>query len=317
MKISVLIPAYNCAATIQLTLDSVFAQTVQADEILVLNDGSTDETLKILVSNKPRVTVLSQENTGLGGARDALCSAAQGDLIAFLDSDDLWHPRYLEAQRRLRDEYPDAVAYFTKHHEFTGEGDFRWESDPLRERTVVEVMQPAEFIERYAKWGRLCLCSKLCVPSHILSSLGAQPFKLRLCEDVYFLHRLIRLGPAVYLPTAIVAYRIRDGSLSSNLLGLAQAGLSALELLGQRFETLSEASIRRAFSFSLRARRRWLIRILLGLGETNLARKQLLRGIRYESLGSKARYLRLLILSYLPSSLQPKWPSARREGRIP
>src|SRR5258708_3302796 len=99
MKISVVIPAYNGARTIGATLNSVLKQTVQPDEILVLNDGSTDDTAVVLEQYQ-NITVLDQENRGVAHARNVLSQQSTGDLVAFLDQDDLWHPRYLEVQLR-------------------------------------------------------------------------------------------------------------------------------------------------------------------------------------------------------------------------
>src|SRR5665213_896682 len=118
MKISVLIPCYNASKTIDATLSSVFAQTIQPDEILVLNDGSTDDTLARLEKYKNRVTILSQENAGAAEARNRLVQKARGAILAFLDADDLWHPSYLEVQKRLINAHPGAIAYFTWHDDF-------------------------------------------------------------------------------------------------------------------------------------------------------------------------------------------------------
>src|ERR1035438_3408854 len=101
MKISVIIPAYNAAATIKATLEAVLSQTVSPHEVLVFDDGSTDNTADLLESYKPRVTVFRQSNQGAAHARNFLCAQARNDMLAFLDADDIWHPRYLEVQQRL------------------------------------------------------------------------------------------------------------------------------------------------------------------------------------------------------------------------
>src|ERR1035438_3553301 len=111
MKISVLIPAYNASRTIRATVESVFGQTVQPNEILIMNDGSTDDTAAVLQSFTSRVTVLHQVNQGVASARNELVARSQGDLVAFLDADNIWHPQYLEAQRKLATAHPDAVAF--------------------------------------------------------------------------------------------------------------------------------------------------------------------------------------------------------------
>lgn len=118
MKISALIPAYKAAGTIEATLESILAQTQPPDEILVLLDGVVDDTPKKLEKFTPRVTVHIQENRGVACARNRLVELASGDLLAFLDADDLWHPDYLKNQHALFAQYPNAVAVYTGHLRF-------------------------------------------------------------------------------------------------------------------------------------------------------------------------------------------------------
>lgn len=313
MKISVAIPAYNCASTIRFTLDSVFSQTVQPDEILVLNDGSTDDTLAILKSYEPRISVLSQPNQGVASARNALCKHAQGDLIAWLDSDDIWHPRYLEVQRSIYNESPPAVAYFTAHVNFSGEGNYEWQSDPAELHTEIQVIPSLPFLKRYSKAPGPFMCvSHCCIPKRVFNSLGQEPFKLKMAEDLYFFNLAVPAGPVAFLPKPMVAYRVRQDSLSSDRLKLTQAEVQAFELLNDRYATLG-GGFRRAFKLSFGAKRRLHAKVLLGAGQLGPARAQLRQSLGCLNLISLAKSLRLLLLSYLPISLQPAWPSAQRE----
>jgi glycosyltransferase involved in cell wall biosynthesis len=120
LKASVVIPTYNSERTIRAAIDSALAQTIAPYEVIVLDDGSTDDTVSILQSYGSRITLLRQENSGLASARNTLCEKAQGDLIAFLDHDDIWHARYLEVQQKNVRTYPDAVAFFPGHYNFYG-----------------------------------------------------------------------------------------------------------------------------------------------------------------------------------------------------
>ena len=149
MKFSVIIPAYNAAQSIAMTLDSVRAQTVVPHEILVFDDGSTDDTAAILESYKPRVTVFRQSNQGVAHARNFLCAQAQGDTLAFLDADDLWHPRYLEVQSKLIQEFPDAIAYFTEHENLAGYGTYQWQNGSADVGVAPELISAGDFIIRY------------------------------------------------------------------------------------------------------------------------------------------------------------------------
>jgi glycosyltransferase involved in cell wall biosynthesis len=96
--ISVIIPAWNRAHYLRETIDSVLAQTQPAFEIIVVDDGSTDDTPAVLATYGDRIRVLRQRNQGVATARNTGVAAARGDFLCFLDSDDLWHPRKLELQ---------------------------------------------------------------------------------------------------------------------------------------------------------------------------------------------------------------------------
>jgi glycosyltransferase involved in cell wall biosynthesis len=95
MRISVVIPVYNGAAYIQRCLDSVFAQTHPATEIIVVDDGSRDGTSGILSRNQPAIRVITQPNAGRGVARNEGIRAAIGEYVAFLDADDQFWPDHL------------------------------------------------------------------------------------------------------------------------------------------------------------------------------------------------------------------------------
>jgi glycosyltransferase involved in cell wall biosynthesis len=97
-KVSVTIPVYNGASFVRQTIDSVLAQTYRDYEIIVVNDGSTDDSDKILKSYGDRIRYLKQQNMGLARTRNKLISLAKGKYLAFLDQDDLWHPDKLAEQ---------------------------------------------------------------------------------------------------------------------------------------------------------------------------------------------------------------------------
>ena len=107
-KISVVIPSYNRAHYIEKTIDSVLEQKMADIEIILVDDGSTDNTRE-LVQKKygDLVRYVYQENQGIPGARNTGIKNARGDYIAFLDSDDSWRPGKLERQLSLAEEHPE------------------------------------------------------------------------------------------------------------------------------------------------------------------------------------------------------------------
>ncbi len=96
--ISCIVPVFNGERYLREALDSIFAQTYQPIEIIVVNDGSTDGTAAVVSAYGQRVRSLWQSNAGPPAARDCGVRAAQGEFVAFLDADDLWHPEKLARQ---------------------------------------------------------------------------------------------------------------------------------------------------------------------------------------------------------------------------
>ncbi len=111
--ISVIIPAYNAERTLQETVDSVQNQTFSEIEIIIINDGSTDQTWNLIQSlDDLRIRAFSYENGGVAVARNRGISHATGEFVAFIDADDLWTPDKLELQLDALKQHPEAgVAY--------------------------------------------------------------------------------------------------------------------------------------------------------------------------------------------------------------
>ena len=107
MRISVVIPAYNAGRYIGRAIDSVLAQTRPAEEIIVVDDGSTDHTAEIAGAYGDRIRFIRQENAGASVARNTGIAAATGNWIAFLDADDEWLPEKLRLQTEHLERNPD------------------------------------------------------------------------------------------------------------------------------------------------------------------------------------------------------------------
>ena len=120
-KISVIMPAFNAGMTIVSAVESVIAQTFSDWELLIVNDGSTDHTLKQVAHfADQRIRVISQLNQGVASARNAGLDLAAGEFIAFLDSDDLWFPSKLEKQIKAFASFGNEVGLvYTKYRGFT------------------------------------------------------------------------------------------------------------------------------------------------------------------------------------------------------
>jgi len=133
--VSVIIPTYNRGWIVKEAIDSVLEQDFPDYELIVVDDGSVDNTAAILKAYRKKITVLRQDNQGVSAARNHGIAAASGRLISFLDSDDLWLPPKLSIQVKFFNDHPEAVINQTqerwvrngvrvnpkqRHHKFSG-----------------------------------------------------------------------------------------------------------------------------------------------------------------------------------------------------
>ena len=314
LKLSVVIPTYNSARTIHAAIDSVLAQTIAPYEVIVLDDGSTDGTVSILQSYGSRITVLRQENSGVARTRNTLCKKAQGDLIAFLDHDDIWHPRYLEIQQKSATKYPDAVAFFTGHSNFYGYESFAWPSSQ-QDDPPAELIAPAAFLARYcAKPSPFASVSFLCVPKDVFLRIPDEPFHVDGADDSYLCTLFPLLGSVSYTAAPLVAYRFTEDAQSSDSLKMDRLRIEVLNLLEPKFKAHGSAGLYALFAMALASKRRQYAKRLLGAGRRVEARSQLRASFAHSrSLASTAKSAGLLAASYLPTRLHPAWPAAHRE----
>ncbi len=112
MRITAIITTYNRSHLIDETIESVLAQTRPADEVIVVDDGSTDDTLACVKAYEGRVRILAKENGGVSSARNAGIQAASGEWVTFLDDDDLWYPERLAVfERDMAGADPDIAVH--------------------------------------------------------------------------------------------------------------------------------------------------------------------------------------------------------------
>jgi glycosyltransferase involved in cell wall biosynthesis len=126
-EVTVVIPTYNHGRYIVDAVESALAQTHRPLEIVVIDDGSTDDTAERLAPYRGQIECIWQENQGLSAARNAGIRRARGEWIAFLDADDVWAPEKTESQLRAAAAIPDAMLIGA-----AGRGDRQFDSAPLR-----------------------------------------------------------------------------------------------------------------------------------------------------------------------------------------
>lgn len=196
--VSVIIPTYNRAAWVGDAIASVLGQTYPRLELLVVDDGSDDHTGEIVAAFGERVRLLRQEHAGVSAARNRGVAASQGELVAFLDSDDYWLPGKVAAQVALLQAHPDVYACYT---------------DEIWIRHGVRVNQ-RHIHQKHSGWlfaHSLPLC--IISPSSIMlrrllwDRLGGFDEALPACEDYDLWLRLTLVTQVLLLPERLMVKR--------------------------------------------------------------------------------------------------------------
>jgi glycosyltransferase involved in cell wall biosynthesis len=176
--VSVIIPAYNSAATISRALDSVLRQSVPASEIIVIDDGSQDELESALQPYRERVLFLRQQNAGPAAARNNGARNARGRLLAFLDADDFWHPRKLELQLAAFRERPDISLCWTRGR--------RWTAGIAGDEELAPELTRPQYISEFAEVFKAPYFGTpgVMMPAEVFHRLGGFREDLQSAEDV-------------------------------------------------------------------------------------------------------------------------------------
>ncbi len=216
IKFSVIMPAYNSASTILKSIESVLDQTYSNWELIVVNDGSKDNTLELAnaaAARDARIKVLNlPRNGGLPNARNQGCIVATGDLIAFLDSDDLWLKEKLSRQAQLHLANPAIDISHTAFQLFDDNGVM-----PRRFRGLID--------RRSSKEGNLfpSICYKnpigvltVVVKPNVFMKAGMFDTSLWTFEDQDLWIRIAKQGSIFgYLPEVLASYRLSQSGITS------------------------------------------------------------------------------------------------------
>ena len=220
-RVSVIVPAYNAAAFIAEALESVRRQTFEDWEVVVCDDGSTDETGAIAAAFGDRVRVVrSPCNEGLASARNRAIAAASGELFALLDADDVWLPEYLQRQVGIWEEAGRRAGRvgIVSCNAYLRDGDGQLP------QTYADRFGYADdvTVERLLDISPIFISAL--IPRAALDDVGVFATDLRSCEDLDLWIRLIEAGYQVASTREpLVVYRLSPGQLSAQPVAMARA----------------------------------------------------------------------------------------------
>ena len=204
MKFSVIIPLYNKAPYVRKALETVCAQTYRDYEIIVINDGSTDNSAIIAEEYLNSVDgisykILQQKNAGVAAARNNGVAQSNGDYLAFLDADDWWEPTYLERMAQLIEDYPDAGLYACNYY-YHKDG-----KNIIKVKNVKTgyINYPKTYFETFAMpvWTGATI-----IPQKVFNEVGGFPIGVKLGEDFLLWAKIAMQHPVVLLNELLTYY---------------------------------------------------------------------------------------------------------------
>lgn len=305
-EVSVIVPLYNKGSEVGRAIGSVLAQTVKNYEVIVVDDGSTDEGPAVAVAaGYPRLRLVRQQNAGVSAARNRGIQEARADLIAFLDADDEWEPDFLETVLRLRERFPGCAVYATGYTIVAPDGSAR--------KALLRGMGRRGKEGVFAAYFRVA--SKSDPPLHVsavaasksaLLAVGGFPVGITTGEDLLTWARLASRHSIAYCREAKARFwapatvEARPGRKPQEPDLVAQ-GLNAL---GETLDQQCKRELRRYVSHWHRMRGV----IYLHLGDTKRARSEFAMALR-DPLNLRAAVL--LLFSFLPG-----WNAARLHAAV-
>ncbi len=210
MSISVVIPAYNAARLLPETLRSVLAQTLPADEVLVIDDGSTDDTADVAEAFGAPVRVIRRSNARQAASRNFGVQEATGEWIAFIDADDLWLPNKLERQMQELVENPRADLCYTARVHFI-------ETDGVKKMGSTVHVPPPEGIRKALFRNTVFMPSSVLMRRSAFLASGGFDTSFRILEDWDLWMRLEKAGTEfVACEDPMLLYRVHANNTSHN-----------------------------------------------------------------------------------------------------
>lgn len=229
-SIAAIIPAFNLEGQILRSIASVLAQTSRPEEVIVVDDGSTDATLaaaRTAAGGHAFVRVLARPHMGPGAARNAGVAATTSDWVAFLDGDDAWQPSKVKRLRKAIASHPEAdmVAHDVVELGLDGSN---------TERPLHEHYDPSRMLFGQLYRGNFLATSALAVKRRIIEEVGGFDSGLPSAQDYDLWLRISRRGRLLFIPEALTTYVMRRGSISANY----ETRRNCMLRIGRRYEAM-------------------------------------------------------------------------------
>ena len=212
-SVSIIIATYNRALLLPHTLDSIFAQSLQNFEVIVVDDGSTDHTFDVLAPYRDRVQYVRQENRGPSSARNAGARLAKAPWLSFQDSDDLALPGHLRTLHAYVQKHPHCALVFANGEYLGGQEHHRDTIIPTAKSRALAArgIRLEDIFDKSIVRLQAALMSKAAY-----EAVGGHDESLRICMDLDLAFRLFMIFPVAYLDEVVFSYRRHEGNTGRN-----------------------------------------------------------------------------------------------------
>ena len=220
LRISVVIPAYNAARFLPKTLAGIRAQTYPAHEIIIVDDGSRDNTREVVAGLGQGITYVHQENTGVSAARNRGIAMATGDIVAFLDADDDWLPEKLERQIAIFQQYPRVGLVASDRSDIDADGQVLLDS-LFKKQGLENMFKDLAGTPLPGALGKLIKTnflptSSVTVRKSALDAVGLFNTGIRYGEDLELWARIAAKYEVACVPQVLVLYRLHDSNATQH-----------------------------------------------------------------------------------------------------
>ena len=216
---SVIMPVYNGEKFIDDAIHSVCAQTYDNWELIIVNDGSKDNTADVLkkYETNSQIKIIHKENGGVSVARNTAISASKGEYIVFLDADDVWHKNHLEVMNELITEYPDAGLYATFTRTELVNGGIIEECNFFKDKPDVVYLE--DFFKAYYndKSAMIFNITTACFSRKALDVTGLFPVGCAIGEDLELALRIAAYFPVVLSKKATGTYKKTNSTATKDI----------------------------------------------------------------------------------------------------
>jgi glycosyltransferase involved in cell wall biosynthesis len=295
---SVIVPVYNAVTTVQASIESVIAQSDGDFEVILIDDGSTDGSLAIMLAmanSDPRIKAMSQTNQGVAATRNFGVSMSRGVMLAFLDADDIWHPEKLARHRAFHAAHPRIDASYARIA-FVGPND----REGAKPQTLSTVLPEAATVEQFLAENPVCTTSNLVVTREAFVATGPFRAGMSFAEDQEWLARAAAKGATICgIDEVLVDYRLSQDGLSINL----ERMYAGWRQLAQEYYAIEQLRHAEAIYCRYLARR-----ALRSAAHPSVAMSYVLRGLRLDSAAflNDAKRGWLTLLSAFAAHLLPR-----------